>query len=67
MTSKDAVEDEASGFAAGGVDYIVKPVNPHLLRARVKTHLELKLAREDLEKQNEILETMPGSAKKSNT
>ncbi len=55
VTSKDAVEDEASGFAAGGVDYIVKPVNPHLLRARVKTHLELKLAREDLEKQNEIL------------
>jgi len=55
VTSKDAVEDEAGGFAAGGVDYIVKPVNPHLLRARIRTHLELKLARENLEKQNEIL------------
>lgn len=55
VTSKNAAEDEASGFAAGGVDYIVKPVNPYLLRARVKTHLELKLAREDLEKQNQIL------------
>jgi signal transduction histidine kinase len=55
VTSKDAMEDEASGFAAGGVDYIVKPVNPHLLRARIKTHLELKLSRENLETQNEIL------------
>ncbi len=55
VTSKDTVEDEAAGFAAGGVDYVVKPVNPHLLRARVKAHVELKLAREDLEAQNEIL------------
>ena len=55
VTARDAVEDEASGFAAGGVDYIVKPVNPHLLRARVRTHLELKLARENLERQNDIL------------
>jgi len=55
VTSQDTAEDEAAGFAAGGVDYVVKPVNPHLLRARVKTHVELKLAREDLETQNEIL------------
>ena len=48
VTAKDAVEDEALGFEAGGVDYIVKPVNPHLLKARVRTHLELK-------RQNEIL------------
>ena len=55
VTAKDAIEDEATGFAAGCVDYIVKPVNPLLLRARVKAHVDLKLAREDLEKQNDIL------------
>jgi len=55
VTSKDTDEDEAAGFAAGGVDYGVKPVNAHLLRARVKTHVELKLAREGLEAQNELL------------
>jgi signal transduction histidine kinase len=55
VTAKGTEEDEAAGFAAGGVDYVVKPVNPHLLRARVKTHVELKLARQDLEAQNGIL------------
>jgi signal transduction histidine kinase len=33
----------------------VKPVNPHLVLARVKSHLELKKAQEELESQNEIL------------
>ena len=55
VTAKDAVEDEASGFAAGAVDYVVKPVNRHLVKARMQTHLELKRVRESLEKQNETL------------
>jgi putative two-component system response regulator len=32
---------EAAGFDAGGVDYIVKPVSPPIVRARVATHLSL--------------------------
>jgi len=55
VTAKETEEDEAAGFAAGGVDYVVKPVSPHLLLARVKTHIELKAAREGLEMQNRIL------------
>ena len=55
VTSKDDISDESKGFQAGAVDYIVKPVNPHLVRARVKAHLELKQAQEELEGQNEIL------------
>jgi two-component system, sensor histidine kinase and response regulator len=55
VTAKDAVADESLGFAVGAVDYIVKPVNPFLVKARVKAHLELKQARADLERQNEIL------------
>lgn len=35
------VGDEAAGFAAGAVDYIVKPFSPPIVRARVATHLSL--------------------------
>lgn len=35
------IGDETAGFAIGGVDYIVKPVSPALVRARVRTHLSL--------------------------
>lgn len=56
LTAKTAVEDEARGFALGAVDYITKPISPAILLARVKTHLELKDARDALRHQNEILE-----------
>jgi len=36
------------GFEAGGVDYITKPYNEMELLARVKTHLDLKFANEEL-------------------
>lgn len=35
------VGDEEKGFAAGGVDYIVKPISRAILMARVATHLSL--------------------------
>ena len=35
-------ENEALGFDVGGVDYITKPFNPMVVRARVQTHVELK-------------------------
>ncbi len=34
-------EHEAAGFEAGGVDYIVKPFFPGIVRARVSAHLSL--------------------------
>ncbi|PIR01281.1 MAG: two-component system response regulator [Nitrospinae bacterium CG11_big_fil_rev_8_21_14_0_20_45_15] len=51
VTALGDTEDEAKGFDAGGVDYIVKPVSLAIVRARVKTHLALhdqNLALEDL-------------------
>jgi diguanylate cyclase (GGDEF)-like protein/PAS domain S-box-containing protein len=33
--------DEAHGFEAGAVDYITKPINPAIVKARVATHLSL--------------------------
>ena len=50
VTALEQTEDETQGFEAGGVDYIVKPINPATVRARVRTHLELKAARDMLER-----------------
>jgi putative two-component system response regulator len=33
--------DETTGFDAGCVDYITKPISPPIVRARVRTHLSL--------------------------
>lgn len=38
--------DETTGFAIGAVDYITKPISPAIVRARVKTHLNLVQADE---------------------
>lgn len=41
VTSMGDAWDEAKGFECGAVDYIVKPISPPVVRARVKTHLSL--------------------------
>nr|WP_319494057.1 two-component system response regulator [uncultured Desulfobacter sp.] len=41
VTALSSVQDEETGFAAGGVDYIIKPVSPSIVRQRVKTHMAL--------------------------
>ena len=43
-------EDEAKGLALGAVDYLTKPFNPDLVRARVRIHLELKQHQDQLER-----------------
>ena len=43
-------QDEAKGLEMGAVDYITKPINPELVRARVRNHLELKRHQDDLER-----------------
>ena len=42
-------DDEAKGLELGAVDYITKPFNPALVRARVRIHLELKQHQNQLE------------------
>lgn len=42
VTAISEVTNEAMGFQLGAVDYITKPFHPHIVKARVKTHLELK-------------------------
>ena len=45
VTARDAAEDEALALSLGAVDFIAKPINPAIVRARVRTHLELASAR----------------------
>ena len=48
LTGKTEAEDETRGFAAGAVDYIHKPFLPAIVQARVRTHLALREAREQI-------------------
>jgi DNA-binding response OmpR family regulator len=58
LTAKSEKEDIVTGFDLGAVDYVTKPFNSAELLARVKTHLELKYARDLLAKQNEKLKQL---------
>jgi len=49
VTALTEAGDEAKGLALGAVDYITKPINPSLLKARVRNQLELKRHRDHLQ------------------
>jgi diguanylate cyclase (GGDEF)-like protein len=42
ITARDDVEDEARGLAMGAVDYITKPFSRAIVKARIKTQVDLK-------------------------
>jgi len=56
LTAQSDIQTEEAGLAIGAVDYIHKPVSPPLVLARVKTHLQMKAARDLLKGQNSVLE-----------
>lgn len=49
ITTMGHEADETRGFEAGAVDYITKPFSKAIVKARVKTHLELKRNRDIFE------------------
>jgi two-component system sensor histidine kinase/response regulator len=53
LTASNEMEHLVKGFEVGAVDYVTKPFNGAELLARVRTHLELKLARERLREMND--------------
>lgn len=55
FTAKVDIESVINGFELGAVDYIRKPFNGLELKARVRTHVELKKMREELEEKNKSL------------
>lgn len=48
VTSLDQETDEEIGLNLGAVDYVSKPINAPITRARVRTHIELKRHRDRL-------------------
>ena len=61
VTSHTDAEEETTGLQLGAVDFIAKPVNPPVVRARVKTHLTLK-AQSDLLRQMVFIDGLTGVA-----
>lgn len=51
-------------FDLGGIDYITKPFNNAELLARVFTHIELKISKDLIKKQNEELKKLNSSREK---
>lgn len=48
ITGKDSTEDEEKGLLSGAVDYITKPVRASIVKARVRTHIMLKIQKDEL-------------------
>jgi DNA-binding response OmpR family regulator len=55
LSAKDAVDDVVGGLRLGAVDYVSKPADPTILKARIATHLTLAAATADLKRQNDLL------------
>lgn len=58
VTANNEARHEAKGFELGAVDFIIKPFNLSIVKARVKTHLELSSARKAVEKKNQELKEL---------
>ena len=52
ITSLTDVSDEQRGLILGAVDYITKPFNPLIVKARVNTHIKLYQYRRQIEQQS---------------
>ena len=50
VSSCDEEEDEARGLSVGAIDYIIKPIRPSIVQARVRNHIELKRSRDLLQR-----------------
>lgn len=56
LTSLNEPVDKVRGFEAGAVDYITKPLHAEEVLARVRTHLQLRALRRELEERNALLQ-----------
>ncbi len=49
LTARNTMQQQVEGFESGAVDYITKPFNAFVLRARVRIHIALANRRHELE------------------
>ena len=42
LTALNEANEETKGFRVGGADFITKPFNPDIVKARIKTHIDLQ-------------------------
>lgn len=54
VTSRTSPEDEEKGFEIGASDYISKPFQPAVIRARIRNQMNLKIRTDALEKMAQI-------------
>lgn len=50
ITAKTSIDDETKGLEAGAIDYITKPINPAIVKMRVRNQVELRRYQNILEK-----------------
>jgi len=62
VTALADAANEQQGLELGAVDYITKPFNPHIVRARVRTHLSLVHTRELEESRLRIVQCLGAAA-----
>ncbi len=55
LSARDGVEDVVAGLKLGAVDYVSKPADPTILKARLSAHLTLAAAMDELKQQNALL------------
>jgi two-component system sensor histidine kinase/response regulator len=55
LSARDGVDDVVSGLKMGAVDYVSKPADPTILKARLSAHLTLSTVLADLKRQNALL------------
>jgi len=53
ISSLEENTDFIKGFAAGGLDYIIKPFKKDVILARIETHIHLYKTKKELQKRNE--------------
>src|SRR6185437_8701156 len=56
LTGHGGEESEIRRLKAGADDFVTKPINPAVLRARIETQLRLRAMRQQLQQQNDMLE-----------
>ena len=55
ITAKSGDEDELEGLQMGAVDYITKPISPHIVLTRIKSQLTIQKFNMEMEKKNRHL------------